>query len=384
MAALEALRQIPGEASGKAFAEVATSGSPDVRCAAIEALGERRQADVIPILAAAASDPDLRVQCAALESLGRIGDPAGLAAVNEAWEKGSERAKKAAVSAALSVANLACGKGDAATALPVYLQVLARATILADRIAALEGIGKSGIADTISQLDPYLQEKGAIREASLRACAAIADRMVTSGNKDQAVQVYLKCLDLSSGLLADMLVGRLRELGVAFASPRGFVTYWSVAGPFIGEGRAAWTETYPPEKGVDLGAEYAVGGRKLRWKGYATDMEGVLDLAALLTPNENAAAYCFSEFTVEREQDVYFKVGSDDGIRIWLNGKVLHDKMVDRGLTVDEDRVETRLQAGTNRLLLKVTNGGGAFNFCLRITDRTNRPVKFKMKTEAQ
>ncbi|MBI3920444.1 MAG: HEAT repeat domain-containing protein, partial [Armatimonadetes bacterium] len=351
--------------------------------AAIEALGERGDRSAVPALESAAGETNERVRCAAVEALGRLGDAAGLDAIASAWEKGPGKVKQASVTACLEIANGLLAKGDKTKANAVFQQVEGRAATESDRITAIDGIGRSGLADSLGRLEPLMKDKGAVREAAIKASASIADSLATSGKKEEAVKVYLKCLDLSSGALSDALAGRLKELGVAFSSPRGFITYWWVAGPFLGEGRAAWTESYFPEKEIDLKKEYVAGQTKIKWQGGSTDSEGVLDLAGLLTPNENAAAYCFVELNVEKEQDVYLKAGSDDGIRLWLNGALIHDKLVDRGLTVDEDRVEAHLRAGANRLLLKVTNGGGGYNVCLRITERTNRPLKFKIKTEA-
>ena len=43
---------------------------------------------------------------------------------------------------------------------------------------------------------------------------------------------------------------------------------WYLIGPFDGKGQKGFTLTYPPEKGVDLSAEYDGQARKLRWRRY--------------------------------------------------------------------------------------------------------------------
>ena len=45
-----------------------------------------------------------------------------------------------------------------------------------------------------------------------------------------------------------------------------------------------------------------------------------------------------------------------------------------RGLTVDQDVVEARLKPGKNPILLKISNGGGDWEFSFRITDREGKP----------
>jgi hypothetical protein len=79
---------------------------------------------------------------------------------------------------------------------------------------------------------------------------------------------------------------------------------------------------------------------------------------------------------------VLLKTGSDDGMKCWLNGKVVHAYANPRSLTVDEDSVEAQLAAGVNRILVKVANGGGGWVCCLRITDRDGRPLAFEQREE--
>ncbi|HVR76104.1 MAG TPA: hypothetical protein VMT52_17365 [Planctomycetota bacterium] len=69
------------------------------------------------------------------------------------------------------------------------------------------------------------------------------------------------------------------------------------------------------------------------------------------------------------------KLGSDDGVVVWLNGKKVHAKNATRALMVDEDVVDARLEAGKNRILLKVTQGDGQWELTLRITDRADKPL---------
>jgi hypothetical protein len=70
------------------------------------------------------------------------------------------------------------------------------------------------------------------------------------------------------------------------------------------------------------------------------------------------------------------KCGSDDGIKIILNGKTIHDNNVWRGVTVDEDIVKSELRKGMNSLLVKVNNGTGGFGFCIRITTPANTTLE--------
>ena len=51
-------------------------------------------------------------------------------------------------------------------------------------------------------------------------------------------------------------------------------------------------------------------------------------------------------------------VGSDDAIKVWLNGKVVYKKSVNRGAEDFQDSRKVNLNAGDNLLLVKVSQGG--------------------------
>ncbi len=60
-------------------------------------------------------------------------------------------------------------------------------------------------------------------------------------------------------------------------------------------------------------------------------------------------------------------VGSDDGIKIWLNGKVVLAHNTMRPFVKDQDQVEVKLVKGENRLLLKVTQNNQGWGVAVRV-----------------
>ena len=65
-------------------------------------------------------------------------------------------------------------------------------------------------------------------------------------------------------------------------------------------------------------------------------------------------------------------VGSDDGVRIWVNGEIVHSNPVFRGAAPDQDDVPVSLRKGWNKVLVKVLQGGGGWGFYLRFADPMN------------
>ncbi len=60
-------------------------------------------------------------------------------------------------------------------------------------------------------------------------------------------------------------------------------------------------------------------------------------------------------------------LGSDDGLKLWLNGELVKDRWVRRDSKIDEDLIPLNLVAGKNRLLIKIQNASGAWSFVGRI-----------------
>jgi len=74
-------------------------------------------------------------------------------------------------------------------------------------------------------------------------------------------------------------------------------------------------------------------------------------------------------------REAVLKIGSDDGVALWLNGERVHLHDVARGLTVDEDVVPVTLRQGSNVLLVQVSQGGGDWGLCVRLCDAGGEPI---------
>ena len=113
-------------------------------------------------------------------------------------------------------------------------------------------------------------------------------------------------------------------------------------------------------------------GTEAKWFEYASTSD-IIDFNAAFAgqPTTNVVAYAYTTIKSEKEGKVVLSLGSDDGVRIWLNGKLIHDNLLARGITKDEDTVPVTLQKEDNRLLVKVEQGRGGWGFALRILGKT-------------
>ena len=108
--------------------------------------------------------------------------------------------------------------------------------------------------------------------------------------------------------------------------------------------------------------------------------KAIVDLDRHFEKPDGVAAYAYAEVQIATAGPAQLDLGSDDGVRVWLNDKLVHSVLKTRKLKVDGDKVEVQLVAGTNRLLLKICDAKGAWRFCLRITDPRGEPFPFLMR----
>jgi hypothetical protein len=85
---------------------------------------------------------------------------------------------------------------------------------------------------------------------------------------------------------------------------------------------------------------------------------------------EYCYAYAWTEIEVPEDRTAWLGFGSDDGVKIWLNGEVLLEKWTQRSLMTDEDLLPLQLKKGKNQLMLKVQNIWGEWSFACRLRVR--------------
>ena len=91
---------------------------------------------------------------------------------------------------------------------------------------------------------------------------------------------------------------------------------------------------------------------------------------------ENSVAYLRTKVWSDKKQPVLFELGSDDGIKVWLNKKLVHHNNIMRGHSQGEDITGVTLAKGWNTILIKVTQGIGGWEASLVITDLEGEPLK--------
>jgi hypothetical protein len=155
---------------------------------------------------------------------------------------------------------------------------------------------------------------------------------------------------------------------------RVFIPAWHMIGPFPNPrdahlNRLGLDQVYPPEQEFDTTKSYAgVDNKPVRWILKKTPAKGRMDLYDY-DPYELVVVYAHTFVYSPKAQEAVLLFGSDDGGKVFLNGKEVHRILEVRVIEPDRDRVVLPLKQGWNELTLKIENNFGGYNFYARILD---------------
>ncbi|MHC4779931.1 MAG: tetratricopeptide repeat protein, partial [Planctomycetota bacterium] len=156
----------------------------------------------------------------------------------------------------------------------------------------------------------------------------------------------------------------------------GLIRDWAVIGPFENEGEAGFREVYGPEKDVetrrgfvDMGAVHQGKQGNNRWRvlGQGHPLH-ILDMGRMFRLSSDVCGYaCTYVYSAEPAQGS-LRLGSGGAVKIWLNGRPVHEGDTYRSASFDQDVIPVRLGKGWNEVMVKVCQKKGPWVLLLRIT----------------
>ena len=170
----------------------------------------------------------------------------------------------------------------------------------------------------------------------------------------------------------------------------GFIQRWLILEPIPTNGltdlavQSAVKKDYFPNQFTVIphdGDKVTVGGAQLTWHAEDTKLYN-LNLyhfaRALGKPTTNVLFWAVTIVNTQREMpNVRLAIGSNSASVWWLNGQEVIGIYGDRQTVID-DGVSKRLtlKKGANVIRAAIINGGGATDFCARLLDAEDRPLK--------
>ena len=225
--------------------------------------------------------------------------------------------------------------------------------------------------DLLDSVDPdfrqtYLKSLLADPEFSSDAVALTmqaAARLLADDKQLLAVEKYRQAFEASrqSGQIiaaADQLA-RL-EHPVDIIQHMGLLNRWYLLGPFDAPGFSGFKTSFPPQKKVDLAAQYdGKDGQQIRWRPVQTsDRLGQLNLIQEIAAVKEAVGYAYAEVHSPRTQAAELRCGADDNMTVWINGKLAFSRgQWLNGTRLDRFSSPIQLRKGTNKILIKICQG---------------------------
>ena len=232
-----------------------------------------------------------------------------------------------------------------------------------EKVMVLSQLGRMSTPDSLDMALEHLQNPALVNEAGL-AAVSIAESLAGGNPKlaDEAAQKILEQCKLQA------VVSRAWALRIKSPASGPFIRDWLVSElyrqPNVTGAMAVFNVEFGPEK----------PGNAVKW--YSAPVGDTVNLAAYFPGQTDCVAYLKAEIVAPNATDAILLMGSDDGIKAWLNGTVVHSNNVDRGQVVDQDIAPIKLKKGANELLLKITQGGGGWSACARIVGADNFPIE--------
>jgi hypothetical protein len=348
---------------------------------------DRRTAPILAALGGAA--PPVRV--ALLRVLARLGGEKALAAIRAGLRDADAEVRATAVrelpnwpSPAVANDLLAIAKGsqdlrERVLALRGYVSVIGS---LADRPAeelgkmceaamaaaprpedkkmVLGEMGRVGNLGALRLAERYLDDPALGAEAEAAVLAIARAISGTHQAEAKAALEKLRAATKNDGLRkqAGEVIGLLEKF-------EDYITAWMASGPYTQDakdGPGLFDVVFPPER---------PGAKDAKWQAMpvATDRNRPWLLEFDKTPwlrGNNRAVYLRTRLYSPKKQPARMELGSDDGVKVWLGGKLIHANNTTRPCSPGQDKKDVTLEQGWSELMMKVTQGGGEWSACLR------------------
>jgi len=136
---------------------------------------------------------------------------------------------------------------------------------------------------------------------------------------------------------------------------------WYKNGPWISKSQKSFEEKFPPEDNADISVNYG----EFKWEPKPDWKDGVV---TNLPYTSNISTYLLRNIKSDRDTTITGYFGSDDGIKVWLNGNIALSNDIDRAVRPNEDNAQLKLVRGDNKLLIKINNNSGDSGFYFSLT----------------
>jgi hypothetical protein len=317
-------------------------------------------AEVRTSLRAALKDANPQVRAAAIRALCDTKDPELLPdLLGVVRDTREENFRTLAVGACVRLTTQEDGvKLSSPQRLDVLKQILSTPLRADQKRLVLAGLAELPGLESLQLVQPLLED-AAVKSEAAQAAIKIAPALPVA--HAEAAKAALKSAIAAT---TDPVSRQAAETALKqIEASTQFITSWLASGPYVQAGKdyaALFDIVFPPE---------TKDAQTANWQPLAPSADPakpwLMDLLKAFGGTERVA-YARTWVHSDQDQPARLEIGSDDGVKVWLNDKLIHAHNTFRGLTPGSDKVKVTLKAGWNPLLLKVTQLNQGWEFCAR------------------
>jgi hypothetical protein len=173
-------------------------------------------------------------------------------------------------------------------------------------------------------------------------------------------------------------IGRMAREGKSdeFLQMLNFVKGFKIIGPFGRKDFDNFGTIFPPEEEINFDADYAGSTGRVHWQTASVDAMGYLNFLEHYLPSDWVCAFACYKVISSKAGPVQIRLGTNDTATLWLNGKKILSKNIERSAAPDSDILSVLLEKGENTVLIKVCNTEHNWGLYLRVTDDKSDPLK--------
>ncbi|MBI3735469.1 HEAT repeat domain-containing protein [Candidatus Sumerlaeota bacterium] len=341
------------------LAALGTAGDPVAKASLLRVLGKLEGEKSLSALRGALADKQPEIQSAAITALSGWSDPAPADDLLKLMKSSPEGVARAEAFKGYGRLAALPASGNEKARLALMKNALKLAKNADEKRAILFPLRDVLSLDALQLAESYFTDRD-VKPEAIETASKIA--FWISGSYPDDVRSAMKRVleitdDKSARENANLVLGMVDKF-------EDYITAWEVSGPYKEKGKDGYKHfdiVFPPEdpnaKGVEWKTMPASGDPGRPW---------LLDLGKAVG-GDHRAAYLRTNVWAPKELKAKLEIGSDDGVKVWVNGAVVHANNATRSLKPAEDTAEATLKQGWNAILMKVNNGGGDWQACLRL-----------------
>lgn len=223
----------------------------------------------------------------------------------------------------------------------------------------LSGLVAAKSLGTLNMAADYLDDLALHLEAE-SAAVQIAQGIFAS-NPQRVKEVMTKVIQ---GTKQDAIRQQAQEVINQIERFDDYLVSWQISGPYTKDGKAGEL--------IDAAFAPEQEGQDAQWRPMPAGTTP--DQPWLVEPEKvqgftggNRVAYLRTKIVSPKEQKARLELGSDDGVKVWLNGQLVHANNAVRPVQLGQDKADVTLKEGANVLLVKLIQDAGQWAMAVRL-----------------